>query len=63
MVLTVNEADGPQLVLASRTVRPKKMRDEERFTLSPAPSGPLRVWASAFNGPRQRSELMSRVVG
>jgi hypothetical protein len=61
VVLTVNEAEGAQLVLASRTVRATMKEDEERFIL-PAQYGPLRVWASAFNGPRQRSELASRMV-
>jgi VPS62-like protein len=61
VLLTVNQADGDQLVLASRTIRPADPPAGGRFTLQ-APSGAMRVWASAFNGPRQRSELASMPV-
>jgi hypothetical protein len=58
VVLTVNEADGQQLVLVSRLVRKVPASDKAVFSL-PEVIGPLRVWASAFNGPRQRSDPTS----
>jgi hypothetical protein len=62
VVLTVNQADGAQLVLASRTIKVKQNPDDTAHFRVPAGHGPLRVWASAYNGPRQRSDLACRDV-
>jgi hypothetical protein len=58
LALTVNEAEDQQLALVSRLVRKDGAGGEEILSL-PSAEGPLRVWASAFNGPRQRSDLTS----
>lgn len=62
VLLTVNEADGNQLVLASRTIRSSSSAGAVTFRVRSRQRGPLRVWASAYNGPRQRSEPTSIVV-
>jgi hypothetical protein len=62
VLITVNEPDDPQLVLVTRVIAKRDASGEERFQLRGRSGQPLRVWATAFNGGRQRSNLASREV-
>lgn len=63
VLITVNQADGPQLVLRSRALTKPPRPAQMAFRLAANEQGPLRVWASAFNGPRQRGDPVAIDVG